>query len=120
MIHNKIIAVDYDGTCTTKNNFPNVGEIRDGLKYCVDRLKENGNILILWTCRHDEKLEEAKNHLIKNGIEFDYYNENPSFLIEKYGDCRKMGADFFIDDKNLFCNEINWFDIFRYFDSIED
>ena len=70
MIHNKIIAVDYDGTCTTKNDFPNVGEIRDGLKYCVDRLKENGNVLILWTCRHDEKLEEAKNHLIENGIEF--------------------------------------------------
>ena len=119
MIHNKIIAIDYDGTCTKENSFPNIGELRDGLKYCINKLRENGNIVILWTCRHDEDLENVKDYLHENDILFDYFNENPLFMIEKYGDCRKLGADFFIDDKNIFCKDINWYDIFRYFDAME-
>ena len=115
MIKNKIIAIDYDGTCTKENTFPNVGELRDGLKLCIDELQKNGNTVILWTCRHDESLKEAIKLLNDNGIYFDYYNENSSFKIENYGDCRKIGADCYIDDKNIFMEDINWFHIYRYF-----
>jgi hypothetical protein len=53
-----------------------------------------------------------------NDIHFDYYNENPKDKIDMYGDCRKIGADFYIDDKNIFCKEINWFEIYRYFEQL--
>ena len=35
------------------------------------------------------------------GLGFDAHNENLPELIEKYGnDCRKIGADYYCDDKN--------------------
>lgn len=116
MIKNKIIAIDYDGTCTEKNEYPNLGVLRDGLKGVIDLLQDNGNILILNTCRKGKELQEAIDFLEENKIHFDYVNENVPFLIEKYGDCRKIYADIYIDDNNFLQNkDINWYDIFRYF-----
>jgi hypothetical protein len=42
------------------------------------------------------------------GLVFDAYNENLPELIERYGgDCRKISADFYADDKNIFIVGIN-------------
>jgi hypothetical protein len=58
--------------------------------------------LILWTCREEEKLHKAKQFLLKNEMLhlFSYINENAYENITKYNnDCRKIGADLYIDDR---------------------
>lgn len=118
MIRNKVIAIDYDGTCTEENSFPKVGKLRDGLKECIDMLQKNGNKVILWTCRTGDSLFEAINYLKSNGIEFDDYNSNIFYSYSKL--CRKIVADVYIDDRNLFCNNINWPLIKTYFENWQD
>ena len=97
----KIYAIDFDGTLC-KGMFPSIGEpIVENVEY-VKKLKEDGNKLILWTCRVDGLLEDAVSWCKDQGIEFDAVNENLPEVLEKYGgDSRKITADYYIDDKNL-------------------
>lgn len=94
----KIIAVDFDGTLVN-NKYPYIENPNMSL---INYIKEHRNcyIWILWTCRQGEQLKLAVDWL-KNeqGIEFDYINENVPWLINKYGDTRKIYADIYIDDK---------------------
>lgn len=65
---------------------------------------------ILWTCRHGEQLKFAVDYLKnEHGIVFDFVNENIPSQIEMYGDCRKIWADYYIDDKNLDISKVNIF-----------
>ena len=99
----KTVAVDFDGTLFTDDRFPEVGDpiptIIDYVKY----LKENqGCELILWTNREGQLLEDALAKCAEYGLEFDAVNANMQWRIDKYGsDCRKVGADLYIDDKSL-------------------
>lgn len=100
-----IIAIDFDGTLVS-DRFPEVGE---PLMFAFDalrQLKEQGNKLILWTCREDiperKYLTEAVELCRANGIEFDAVNENlPDSPFIEMGHSRKVFADFYIDDKAL-------------------
>lgn len=101
------IAIDFDGTIY-RHEFPRIGE---SLPYAIESikaLKRAGFDLILWTCRTGDYLEKAKEKLKKDGLEFDAYNENLEFSIKSYADSRKVGADFYIDDKDIHVDEINW------------
>ena len=58
--------------------------------------------MILNTCRQGKRLEEALTWCAAHGIEFDAVNENLKERIDQYGgDCRKISADYYIDDLNL-------------------
>lgn len=75
----------------------------------INWIKQNRNkyIFILYTCRHNKELEEAIEYLQnKHNIVFNYVNENVSELIQKYGDTRKIYADYYIDDKNVDIKEL--------------
>lgn len=95
-----IFAIDFDGTIV-KDAYPEIGKL-DGLaEYFIKDLKGRRHIFILWTNRSGEKLAEAVAFLEKNGMKPDYVNENVPELCEKYGnDCRKVYADYYIDDRN--------------------
>ena len=96
------IAVDFDGTIV-ENRFPEIGEERP---FAVDTLKmliQDRHLLILWSCREGQLLEDAVNWCRERGVEFyavnrDYPEEstenNPHFS-------RKLKADLFIDDRNI-------------------
>jgi uncharacterized HAD superfamily protein len=101
MCINKVFAVDFDGTLC-EENYPNIGTpFLDRIRYLI-RLKKEGNKLILWTCRCGKYLEEAVEWCKKHGLEFDAINENLPERIEQYGgDCRKLSADYYIDDKSI-------------------
>ena len=61
-----------------------------------------GHINILWTCRGNQNLNDAIMFCNKHGYAIDYFNENVPFLTELYDhDSRKIGADYYIDDKNI-------------------
>ena len=95
-----IVAVDFDGTLV-HNKYPFIENPNLSL---IAFIKSNFDkyIWILWTCRHDEQLEYAVDYMAKeHGILFDYINANAPWLIEQYGDCRKVSADYYIDDRNI-------------------
>lgn len=101
---NKIrrIAIDFDGTIV-HDEYPKIGSIIDGAKDTINMLHNLGIIIIINSCRTGKYEQEAKQFLLDKDIHFDYFNENDPVLIEKFGtDTRKISADLYIDDKNLF------------------
>ncbi len=100
--HRRIVAVDFDGTLA-KTKFPRIiSAITENISYCK-QLKEDGAILILWTCRKGKDLLDAVNWCGKQGLTFDYVNENTVENIAFYGgvDTRKIYAHEYIDDRAL-------------------
>ena len=96
------IAIDMDGTIV-QNKWPEVGPLRWGAKPVIRWLKRRGHTLILFTCREGKLLNEAIDYLYANRIYLHYYNENTRERIEQFGgDCRKISADLYLDDKGLF------------------
>jgi hypothetical protein len=97
----QILAVDFDG-CLCVNAWPEIGEPNTGLIKSLKRRAEKGDKLILWTCREGEQLREAVAWCKAHGLEFDAVNANLPEMNAIYGnDSRKIGADYYIDDKAM-------------------
>lgn len=93
------IAFDFDGTCVT-NKWPDTGEKLEG---CVETLKllaTLGHKLILNTCREGLLLADAIRWCDKQKIPLYAVNDNPEARA-KWGICRKVWADLYIDDHAL-------------------
>lgn len=94
-----IIVCDFDGTLC-RNRYPEIGDANGALIGQLQEARENGDTLILSTCRTGERLEEAVSWCREHGLEFDYINENAQERIDQYGtDCRKISGDVYLDDK---------------------
>lgn len=107
----RYIGIDFDGTLITDGQYPAISALRPYAKETIAYLKEQGYVLVLWTCRTGANLRDALEFLENNDIEFDYVNENPKELQELYGnDPRKLGVDVFIDDRNFSLGEpkVDW------------
>ena len=96
----KTIAVDFDGTIV-ENKYPDIGKPLIFAFETLKKLEDEGFMLILWTYRSGERLQEAIDFCKDNGIEF--YAVNKSYPEEEYTDdiSRKIQADIFIDDRNI-------------------
>lgn len=96
------IAVDFDGTLC-HSAWPDIGEPRLELIYWLKRLQSEGHKIILWTCREKMFLVDAIVWCADHGLFFDAVNDNLEEHKEKYGsNCRKVFADWYIDDKALY------------------
>ncbi len=99
------VAIDCDGTITTRTDYPTIGELRPGCEKVLRRLVEAGHVLLLWSCREGPDLLAAINWLADHGLMFLFtdYNAHPQELLDLYPgrNPRKLGADVFIDDRNL-------------------
>lgn len=107
-----IFAIDFDGTICT-NAWPEIGNEISGAIETIKKIMQYHTI-ILWTCRTDKELNKAVDFCKSKGIVFDYINENCLRRIDEYGsDCRKLSADYYIDDKSIFCKDgiVKWDDI---------
>jgi len=95
-----IIAVDFDGTIV-EHKYPAIGKELLFAFATLKELQKQGHLLILWTFRAGNELNEAVEFCRKNGIEF--YAVNKSYPEEILDDntSRKIHADVFIDDRNL-------------------
>lgn len=95
-------SVDFDDTLCF-SAYPDTGCPNKRLiKYLIKR-RALGDRVILNTCRTGEALVEAVGWCKEQGLEFDAVNENLQERILFFGgDCRKISADYHIDDKNLF------------------
>lgn len=100
----KVIALDFDGT-VCENNYPEIGEVGPrhlAIHQYIRQEKQNGCIIILWTCRAGKELDAAVSFCRKNNIPVDYVNENAPDRVNFYGsDSRKVSADIYIDDRAL-------------------
>lgn len=95
-----IIAVDFDGTLSY-GDYPTCGEPNRRLIDWLNERKAQGDKIILWTCRQDKALSDAVKWCRDFGLTFDAVNENLPEMIEKWGDSRKVGCDFYIDDAHF-------------------
>lgn len=93
---NKIYAVDFDGTLNTAE-YPELGEPNTELFQFLIKRQQSGDKIILWTYREGDLLQEAVIYCRANGLEFDAVNSNIS---ENKNNCRKVYADYYIDDRN--------------------
>lgn len=94
------IAVDFDGTIVT-HQYPKIGKPLPFAFETLLSLQKKGHLLILWTYRSGNYLEEAVEYCKKNGLEF--YAVNKSFPEEEFSQKRspKPDVDLFIDDRNV-------------------
>lgn len=99
--YRRIVAVDFDGTLA-ETKFPEIIKpIPKMIKHCK-QLQRGGVILILYTCRKGQDLQDAVEWCRGQGLIFDYVNENTAENIAKYGtDTRKIFAHEYIDDKAI-------------------
>lgn len=99
-----VVAVDYDGTLTSKRD----GSVDNIAMQYVKNIKDMGCVVILWTSRYGGLLTQALTECDRRGLQFDYINENP--LRESSS---KISADVYIDDKSEF-GSIPWIDWIEY------
>lgn len=95
-----LIAVDFDGTIV-EHAYPAIGR---PIPFAIDVLKQlqaDGHLLVLWTFRYGDKLDEAVRYCHDRGV--DFYAVNRAFPEEEWDPQgpRKLDADLFIDDRNL-------------------
>lgn len=96
----EIIAVDFDGTLC-ENKWPDIGEPNIQLIDYLKKRQEDGDKLVLWTCRTGEYLSDAINWCLDVvGLEFDSVNCNVKEVRNIFGlEGAKIYADVYIDDK---------------------
>ena len=95
----KVIAVDFDGTIC-ENAWPKIGAPNRSLIEQLIEEQKNGAVIILWTCRARGMLKEAVSWAEKQGLKFDYVNQNAPERIRAYqNDSRKISADVYVDDR---------------------
>lgn len=96
-----ILSIDFDGTIV-ENNYPDAGEPKNNAKKVINKLFDEGFIIIINSCRAAMHEALIYRFMKENGIKYHYINCNLPSQIEYFGmDCRKISADIYIDDKQL-------------------
>jgi inorganic pyrophosphatase len=99
------IAVDLDGTLAEKMepfDAKKIGEPRENAKYWLDKFREAGAKIIIFTVRGDDKLVKA--WLDKHDLPWDYINENPDQPPDSSG---KVYADCYLDDRGINAEDLD-------------
>lgn len=100
--YSEIYAVDFDGTLNLAEKYPALGEPNKALFTFLKERQQAGDKIILYTCREKELLEATVKYCRTQGLEFDAVNDNLKENIDRWGNnCRKIFADYYIDDRNM-------------------
>ncbi len=96
----KVVAIDFDGTLFEYDGWKNsahYGEPIDGAKEAVEKLRDRGFKIMIFTTRGN--VEGVKEALEKYDIPYDYINENPHAPPEADISDVKPPANYYIDDR---------------------
>ena len=97
----KSYAVDFDDTLNFAGSYPELGEPNRELIQFLKERRQEGDKVILWTCREGNLLKSAVKFCKNYGLEFDAVNDNLRENTEYFGsNSRKVFADYYIDDRN--------------------
>ena len=110
-------AVDFDGTLV-ENAYTKIGKPKENIIAFCKKRQYMGDIIILWTCRTGKYLDEAIEFLKTECLFIpDYVNENAPWDHSLYpGESRKIGVDYYIDDKAVSVYDVEKLD--KYLDFI--
>ena len=106
MRHEKLnigVAIDFDGTLFSEGKFPLVGDPIYEMIWFANYLYNIGFQTVIWTLRSGkrEKVKEAAVEALKRlNVNYDYWNQTPEDTRKDWGDQRKLGVHYFIDDRN--------------------
>lgn len=94
-----VIAVDFDGT-VVEHQYPKIGRPVPFAIETLLQLQKEGHILLMWSVRDGNLLQEAVDYCASKGLNFYASNKNhPEEDVSRAP--RKLNADLFIDDRNL-------------------
>ena len=111
-----VIAVDFDGTITDKNIFPEIGDFKEHAVEAILNFQRHGHQVVLWTCREGHYLDDARKACNLMGLQLQGYNWSPYQL-----QSRKIVADVYVDDKNVFMvDDVDWYKIEEYILGLAD
>ncbi|MDU9376311.1 hypothetical protein McpSp1_09140 [Methanocorpusculaceae archaeon Sp1] len=106
-----ILSLDFDG-CIVDNKYPEIGNLKPHAADVIRNLYETGHTIIINSCRAGDREKDMRQFLQEQKIPYDHINNNSGLKIAKYGfDTRKISADIYIDDLNIFCTKIDWQEI---------
>lgn len=111
-----VFAVDFDGTIA-HTQYPKIISENKRITDFMKKVKADGHQIIVWTCREGDHLLQAKEWMCERGIPFDKMNESIDAWVEFYGPSRKVGADYYIDDKAINVHNIGELESLLYQDS---
>lgn len=95
----KIIAIDFDGCLFEEIGWPKIGRPNIAAIHRAKEEKAKGAVLILYTCRSGQELNDAILACADYDLFFDLVNENPPWIIAQWGgDTRKIVADEYWDN----------------------
>lgn len=95
------IAIDFDDTIAD-TDWPKIKGLRPDAREVINKLWGEGHTIIIWTCREGENLCNAATFLAENRVVYNFLNTNCPERVAFYkSDCRKVGADVYIDDKGI-------------------
>lgn len=100
MSRNRIVAVDFDGTCVT-HAYPEIGLEVPHAVNVLKKFNENNIKIILWSTRSGEHLQEAMHWFTARGIRLWAVNKNPQQRI--WSKSPKVYAPVYIDDAAIGC-----------------
>lgn len=97
-----ILAIDFDGTIVD-DQFPDVGNMKQGAAEAINQLYADGYTIIIWTCRTGINKARAVEFLARNGVKWHYFNESSyhNLKAHNFRDTRKVYADLYIDDRMI-------------------
>ena len=98
-----IIGVDFDGT-VVEHDYPYVGSAVPGALDLLRELDKN-HLLILFTMRSGDGLQDAVDYFNDNGISLYGVNENPTQ--QEWTSSPKVYCHLYIDDAALGCPLVN-------------
>lgn len=100
MTNKLIICLDFDNTIVKTDNFPHIVGLMPYARTVINSLYRDGHYIIISTCRVGTALDEAIKYLSDNDVHYHKINENNPERVKKYrGDCRKISADIYFDDR---------------------
>lgn len=100
-----IIAVDFEGTCVSKD-YPKMGKTIKGAPSTLKKLVKKGHKIILYTLRshldrNKETYEVIKSDTLQEAIDWFKKRNIPLYALTKKDGQSKLSADIYIDDKSL-------------------
>ena len=117
------IAIDFDKTIVVnrkgENRWWSIKRNKFLAKKVINYFYDRGHTILINSMREDKVIPyinkrkkfksktDAIKWLKKSGIKYNYFNENPKELVEKWGDSRKIACDVNIDDRNI-VPLVNW------------
>jgi len=102
-----VLGVDFDGTIV-EEAFPKIGAIKPKTLQLMRRAYNLGHLVIVWTARSGQAVEDCKEFLIENEIPHHFINENPEDPYFKRGEQgRKIFCDYYLDDRAINIKDID-------------